>query len=126
MAQFENVSSQYGAPMGRREGRNYPDVARSIRVFQVNINNGGYDDGGAYWGVGKPLFCATDGADYRVFVRADSRLRAIVEFGIEARMLAYKGNAYAELRRLESSGNLGASGIILRQKLDALGFADKA
>ena len=59
--QFETVSSRYGAPMGRRaDGFLETDVARFVRLYHVRINSGGYDDGGAYWGLGVPLFCAED------------------------------------------------------------------
>ncbi len=109
--------------MGRSEWRDAPTVARSVRVFRVRINSQGYDDGGAYWGIGNPLFCATDGRDYRMFTRADSRLCAIAEFRLSAPLLASVPRAdFARLKALEASGGIGASGVVLRQKLEALGF----
>lgn len=86
--QFPDVSSRYGAPMGRSSFGIPENSEGKIRVFRVNLDSGGYDDGGAYWGIGKPLFCATDGGDYRQFVRANSRLAAIAEFEIERSKLA--------------------------------------
>lgn len=74
MAQFEKVNAQYGAPMGRAEYGAAPE--NKIRLFRVKLDSSGYDDGGAYWGAGAPLWCATDGAAYRRFVRAESRLKA--------------------------------------------------
>lgn len=73
------VSCAYGAPMGRRaiglpNGR--------VRLVRVYLDSGGYDNGGAYWGIGKPLYMATnlplnDGdSEYTDFVRANSRREA--------------------------------------------------
>lgn len=75
--QFEDVSGRYGAPMGRQEFFEQPEG--KVRLFVVNIDNGGYDDGGAYWGLqvdGYHIYCATDDKNFRVFVRARSREEA--------------------------------------------------
>lgn len=121
--QFENVNCATGSPMGRKEWRDTPTVARSVRVFLVRINSQGYDDGGAYRGIGKPLFCATDGQNYRMFTRADSRLCAIAEFRLSAHLLASVPRAdFAKLKALEALGRIGASGVVLRQRLESLGF----
>lgn len=85
--QFPNVNSTYGAPMGRVE-KGTPQTPKSVRVFRVRLNAGGYDDGGAYWGHGLPLFCATDGRDYRHFVRAIDRIDAIAALEIPAETIA--------------------------------------
>ena len=122
--QFDNANCATGSPMGRKEWRDAPTVARSVRVFRVRIDSQGYDDGGAYWGTGKPLFCATDGQNYRMFARADSRLCAVAEFRLSAHLLASVPRAdFARLKALEASGRIGASGVVLRQKLEALGFS---
>lgn len=121
--QFDNVNCATGSPMGRKEWRDAPTVSRSVRVFRVRIDSHGYDDGGAYWGIGKPLFCATDGQNYRMFARADSRLCAIAEFRLSAHLLASVPRAdFAKLKALEASGRIGASGVVLRQRLESLGF----
>jgi hypothetical protein len=86
--QFDNVSGRYGAPMGRASFGTPEHAERKIRVFRVNLDGGGYDDGGAYWGHGGALYCATDSADYRQFTRASSRLAAIAEFEIERDKIA--------------------------------------
>lgn len=86
--QFPDVSCKYGAPMGRSSFGTPDHAEGKIRVFRVNLDSGGYDDGGAYWGTGQPLFCATDGAEYRQFIRASSRLAAIAELEIERDKLA--------------------------------------
>lgn len=121
--QFNDTGSRYGSPMGRSEWRDAPTVSRSVRVFRVRINSQGYDDGGAYWGIGKPLFCATDGQNYRMFARADSRLSAVAEFRLSVHLLAMPPRAeFAKLKALEQSGRIGASGVMLRQRLESLGF----
>lgn len=123
MAQFSKLDCKYGAPMGRSNTGNVPiDDIKTVRVFRVRLDSGGYDDGGAYWGHGQPIYCATNDADYFATLRADSRLRAIVELDLPASCLKTKGPEYTRLRRLENQGCISASGIILRQNLQALGF----
>jgi hypothetical protein len=75
MSQMPNVSSKYGAPMGRDQGDSQVP-GRWVRLFRVRINKGGYDDGGAYWGIGQPLYCATDDQYYTQYVRALDRQSA--------------------------------------------------
>ena len=59
--QFADVSSRYGAPMGRSTTGTLSDEPRSVSLFRVKLDSGGYDDGGAYWGLGPPsLYCAVD------------------------------------------------------------------
>lgn len=119
MSQLPKVSSEYGAPMGRRES----PLGENVRLFRVRINSGGYDDGGAYWGLGRPLYCAQCPEGGIQFVRADSRLRAVAELSIEAGSLVKPPRAeFARLRYLENKGVLSASGVILRQQLQELGF----
>lgn len=68
--------------MGRATSR--PDMAdSSVRLFKVNLDSGGYDDGGAYWGasLGDNLYCAVDDAG-RQFVRETSRVRAAIKLHI--------------------------------------------
>lgn len=72
----ENVSSIYGAPMGRRSDK----VSGKLHLRRVPAMDGDYDQGGAYWGsvAGNfrdgtaPLWCAWNdtGAAY---VRAPNR-----------------------------------------------------
>jgi hypothetical protein len=78
--QFGPVNNQYGAPMGRLTWGLISDCdPKSVRLFKVKLDRGGYDDGGAYWGsslsVG-PLYCAMDDGAYRAFIRAYSREHA--------------------------------------------------
>src|SRR5690606_19725422 len=48
---LSNVSSMYGAPMGRRSFRPEGEPEGKIRIHYVTIDSGGYDNGGAYWGI---------------------------------------------------------------------------
>lgn len=84
MSQFSNVSSKYGAPMGRGSSGDAPKG--KVRLFEVRLDSGGYDDGGAYWGHGKRLYCvegeSMDGEGYRRFERADNRTHAALILGL--------------------------------------------
>lgn len=89
MAQFLKVNCKYGAPMGRACYGTPEMVESKIRLFKVAINSGGYDDGGAYWGHGAPLYCAMDNADnYVQFIRAHNRNTARALLDIDNAMLA--------------------------------------
>ena len=81
MSQMPNVNSKYGAPMGRSRCGLVP--SGKVRLFRVRINSGGYDDGGAYWGHGLPLYCATDDLGFMKFTRAYDRLDAAKKLGLE-------------------------------------------
>lgn len=75
MKQFEDVSAKHGAPMGR------PNVVQAgdiVHVFEVEMVDGDYDDGGAYWGgpPSDPLFCAR-GSETQVFTRANTLKDAV-------------------------------------------------
>lgn len=50
--QLPNVSSRYGAPLGRRSFYPaFPDQVVKLHLQRVLLNSGGYDSGGAYWGL---------------------------------------------------------------------------
>lgn len=87
--QFAEVSTSRGAPFGRKEYRaDYAIEPRSVKLFRVRLDAGGYDDGGAYWGTGEPLYCAQDDKDMRVFCRAPNRGAAVVKLRIAPYFLA--------------------------------------
>lgn len=82
---LSKVNSKYGAPMGR--GGLPPDLfatrafgeGAKVKLAQVRINCGGYDNGGAYWGLGLPLYRAyfyDNGEATECFFRASSRSMA--------------------------------------------------
>ncbi len=105
--QFPDVNCQYGAPMGRREYHDKP--TKGIRLFLVCLDRGGYDDGGAYWGSVDirngvlPLYCATDNADYREFVRTTSRDAAAQALGLSPQMLKRPTNVQRSQHELATA-----------------------
>lgn len=73
---FPNACSQYGASMGRRDNMTETSYPVKFHLERVRLDSGGYDNGGAYWGYGAPLYYAHgDGAEERqeVFFRAYNR-----------------------------------------------------
>lgn len=73
------VDTRRGAPMAR------PDVHASflpekrVRLNKLRIDDGGYDNGGAYWGLGEPLYCAyyfEDDDQFVLYFRAKNRTAA--------------------------------------------------
>lgn len=75
---LSDVSSKYGAPMGRREIRD--DTAAKVRLFRVRMVDGDYDRGGAYWGGGSTPLYAAIGDGFQSFTRAKSRAEAKAAF----------------------------------------------
>lgn len=67
------VSAKYGAPMGRRSDAYLVPEAGKIQLQHVPINSGGYDAGGAYWGLGARLYCAMDQDGNTYYFRAADR-----------------------------------------------------
>lgn len=81
--QMKDVSCARGAPMGRQSYGTLENVEpRALRLFRVRLDSGGYDDGGAYWGNGGAVWCATDGDGFFQTCRAGTRERAACELGI--------------------------------------------
>lgn len=66
------VNAKYGAPMGRvsrstvtdKHGRTFEltvtEDAKPMNLIRCPLNSGGYDRGGAYWGIGEPLYYYSD------------------------------------------------------------------
>ena len=90
---FTKGYSERGASMGRQSYNKPPNKAGLVRLFRVDLDSGGYDNGGAYWGIGPPLWCAmapedeTGEAQYRDFTRASNRKEAMELLGLEPRQL---------------------------------------
>jgi hypothetical protein len=72
--------SQYGAQMGRRDHVTEPDHPIKMHLVRMRMSScGAYDQGGAYWGCGEPMFHAWgDGHDeeQEMFIRARNRMEA--------------------------------------------------
>lgn len=62
------VHSQYGAPMGRPGFGHGAQPTTPFELRKIRLNQGGYDDGGAYWGTGAPLYwyCAYESGEKTV------------------------------------------------------------
>lgn len=71
------VSGRNGAPMGRHTGPDYLDTSERLYLRRVPLNSGGYDAGGAYWGLGQPLYhvqdCDGNGRIFRATSREDAK-----------------------------------------------------
>lgn len=114
MAKMTKVSGKYGAPMGRHSFGKIEDCApRSVRLFHVPIDSGGYDDGGAYWGHGERLYCATDDADFFQTVRATNRAHAALLLDIMPEQLARGLSDVAWLRHSARRAFVGQPGPVL-------------
>lgn len=75
---LSRVGSRYGAPTGRRSGT--LDAGETVRADRVTLDPGGYDSGGAYWGLGESLWRVTGaGSGESVFLRAATKADAIQE-----------------------------------------------
>lgn len=74
------VSCRYGAPMGRPSDEDF-DGLFPVHIRRVKLDSGGYDRGGAYWGLGEPLYVAwrltPDDGLKRRFLRAKDRVDAV-------------------------------------------------
>lgn len=90
--QFEMCDVSRGAPMGRSSyGLIQNCEEKDIRLFKVELDSGGYDDGAAYWGIrqyGRSLYCAlSESGEYRQFVDASSRFHAALLLRIPLELL---------------------------------------
>jgi hypothetical protein len=64
-----------GASHGRPSNET-PTLIGRVTLRRIRINSGGYDDMGAYWGIGAPLYGAMDDADWSLYFRAADRADA--------------------------------------------------
>lgn len=67
------VNCTYGAPMGRHGNG---QIDGKVHLQRVRLDSGGYDPGGAYWGIGKPLYVAFDNDGGEYYFRANNRADA--------------------------------------------------
>lgn len=83
------VNARYGAPLGRTSHNSYTDKqgrtfeitatenAKPFRLVRCPLDGGGYDRGGAYWGLGEPLYYYEGPlTDINGFVRGATRAKA--------------------------------------------------
>ena len=101
----DHVDVRFGAPMGRppytknpetgewfgwrmEEDPAYAALCKQPRRFylqKARLDSGGYDQGGAYWGLGEPVYIAQDEDDtiqrtYRATSRAHAKQQLRAEF----------------------------------------------
>lgn len=63
-----------GAQMGRPTYVTDTETTEKFHLQLVPMSScGAYDPGGAYWGIGEPLYVAFLDGDNELFVRADTR-----------------------------------------------------
>lgn len=131
MTQFNKVDISRGAPMGRKSFGAIPEESKSVSLFKVKLDSGGYDDGGAYWGLsgaywglsGASLYCArSDDGAYQGFTRANSRLEAAIQLKLPNRVLQASPKMQA-LRFLEKNATDSAA-LVKRKALLALGYGE--
>jgi len=83
------VHSARGAPMGRPSDPYLDGEAGLIYLRPIPLDSGGYDRGGAYWGLGDRLWIAQDQFNNSVYLRAKTRPEAKqiirAEFGPDLR-----------------------------------------
>ena len=72
---YTKAYSQYGSSMGRPDRIAEVETVAKIHLERVVLNTGGYDPGGAYWGLGAPLYVAW-GDGKEMFFRARDRREA--------------------------------------------------
>jgi hypothetical protein len=68
------MDCRYGAPLGR--ANNYVACSR-FYVHRIRmISYSAYDEGGAYWGQGRPMYVAWNRDGLRIYMRASSAKEA--------------------------------------------------
>jgi hypothetical protein len=81
LIKLSKAYSQYGASMGRPSynAKLRSEVTARLNLTHVRLDSGGYDNGGAYWGSGEPLYRVTgDWGEWTIefFLRARNREHA--------------------------------------------------
>ncbi len=66
------LSCKFGAPMGRHSDR----LCGKVRLQEMRMVDGAYDQGGAYWGCGDTMYVAQDSDGGLAFYRAKNRTEA--------------------------------------------------
>lgn len=66
-----DVNCKYGAPTGRHTGPEPSGNGSKWQLNNIRLDVGGYDRGGAYWGLGKLLYWCCNEAGEEAFFRLD-------------------------------------------------------
>ncbi len=105
MIQLEKVNCKFGSPMGRiaqNEG-----VATTAKIFQVELCQG-YDNGGAYWGMGDNLYAAY-GENFQQYSRAKSIDDAFNKFSLLFPEITFEKDYFQEFFIAYATAALWAS-----------------
>lgn len=100
------VNCKYGAPMGRGSWDDNRQVgviyAGKMQLSRIRLNNGGYDSGGSYWGVGQRLYgyVAVDDS-VNGFVRAYDRDDAKEQVRAKYPEVTFFGEKHTKARKGE-------------------------
>jgi len=74
---LSDVNCTYGAPLGRSGTILDPDEPGPYYLRRVPLDSQGYDRGGAYWGLGAPIWhLQSQDGGFESFFRASSRASA--------------------------------------------------
>ena len=69
---IKECACTYGAPMGRHSGMDR-NTEETLRARRLPLDRGGYDAGGAYWGLGSPMYVIAGSDGSRCYERARDR-----------------------------------------------------
>lgn len=110
--------------MGRTRSGTMPKAPKSVNLFKVELDSGGYDDGGAYWGAGgNNLYCARSSeCDFQEFARAETRLDAAIVMRLPNRVLTASPKMQA-IRFMEKNV-VTAAALAKRKALIELGYGE--
>jgi hypothetical protein len=70
------VDSRHGAPMGRNTGAFIDTCVGKLYLRRIYLDSGGYDAGGAYWGLGEPIYECQDQDGNSITLRARNQADA--------------------------------------------------
>lgn len=77
LTKLSNCCSKYGAQMGRCDSVSEPNYPVKFHLVRMKMSSCGcYDEGGAYWGIGLPMYRAEGMGEeemQEMFMRARSR-----------------------------------------------------
>lgn len=96
------VNGKYGAPMGRPDSLPEEPITEA-HLHRMRLIDGDYDEGGAYWGCGMPMFCCF-GDGFEFYFRARDQEAAedyLIETYPEITVLHYFEHSIEQLLELE-------------------------
>lgn len=89
---LEKVNTKYGSPFGRIA--QYNEETTTAKIFQIELCQG-YDNGGAYWGMGDNLYAAY-GEGFQQYHRAKSLDDAHTKFSLLFPKITFEKDYFQE------------------------------